>query len=200
VTGTVDARWPIVPRGCIPVHHEYELLSSLSLVVPEVHESTAIGVHPIRGTRVRPGLLELNQASALTLRTPVELLPRLLSLGGKKLDIGGCPIRLGTPRVLALYPAHLLSARLVTIKGYMEIPQFEAAVRRKLDILGISHSVGIEVGRRRIVRIRGQTVIGFGLRLSNLSVDESIVIQQEGVGGRRHLGCGLFGPDPREVT
>jgi CRISPR-associated protein Cas6 len=191
---TLDIRWPIVPPGRIPVHHHYGLLAGLSRVAPEVHSSTSVGVHPIRGLFIGPGLLELNEASAVTIRAPAELLPKLLPLGGKKLDIGGCPIRLGVPQLFGLMPAARLRAYLVTIKGYMEIPQFEAAVRRKLDTLGVTDSLPMAIGRRRVIRIRGQTIVGFGLRLDGLSDDESIRIQQNGIGGRRHFGCGLFHP------
>jgi CRISPR-associated protein Cas6 len=199
LTTTIDIRWPLVARGRIPVHHQYELLASLSRVVPELHASTSLGVHPIRGLVVEPGFLELEPASAVTLRAPVELLPRLLPLGGKRLDIAGCPIRLGVPQVFALSPAERLWSRLVTIKGYMEMPPFKAAVRRKLNTLVVRQSVRIAVGRRRVIRIRGQTIIGFGLRLGGLSEDESIRVQQNGLGGRRHFGCGLFQPALMEV-
>lgn len=191
----VDIRWPLVQLGRIPVHHQYELLSGLSRVVPEVHASTSVGVHPIRGFVVEPGLLELNGSSAVTLRAPVDLIPKLLPLGGKKLDIAGCPVRLGVPQVFALTPSGHLWAHIVTIKGYMEMPQFEAAVRRKLDILEVRDSVRVEVGRRRLIRIRGQAIVGFGLRLCDLSESESIRVQHYGLGGRRHFGCGLFQPD-----
>jgi CRISPR-associated protein Cas6 len=195
----VDIKWPLVPRGRIPVHHQYHLLAGISRIVPEIHATSAVGVHLIRGSVAEPGFLELRAASAVALRAPVELLPKLLPLGGKKLDIAGCPIRLGVPQVFALSPAERLWARLVTIKGYMEVPQFEAAVRRKLDTLGVRTSVVPAVGRRRVIRIRSQTIVGFGLRLHGLHDDESIRVQQHGLGGRRHFGCGLFHPDPMEV-
>ena len=196
---TVDIRWPLVPLGRIPLQHHYELLAGLSRVAPEVHSSPVVGVHAIRGSVVQPGFLELNEASAVTIRAPVELLPKLLPLGGKKLDIAGCPVRLGVPQVFALSPADSLRSRIVTIKGYMDVPQFEGAVRRKLDTLGVRDSLPMAIGRRRVIRIRGQTIVGFGLRLDGLFEDESIRVQQNGLGGRRHFGCGLFHPVPMVV-
>jgi CRISPR-associated endonuclease/helicase Cas3 len=168
--------------------------------VPEIHAAISVGVHPIRGTKVEPGFLELNPRSAVTLRAPSGLLPKLIPLGGRKLHIAPCPVRLGVPQVFSLLPTARLRADLVTIKGYMEIPQFESAVRRKLDMLGVRNSVRVEVGPRRVVRIRRQTIVGFGLRLADLSDAESIRLQQSGIGGRRHFGCGLFQPDAAEVN
>ncbi len=199
MSSTLDIRWPLILPGRIPVHYRYQLLASLTRIVPEIHVATSLGVHPIHGRKVEPGFLELNPTSAVTLRAPAELLPKLIPLGGKKLDIAGCPVRLGVPQLYSLSPAARLRADLVTIKGYMEMPQFEGAVRRKLDTLGVRDSVCMAVGPRRVVRIRGQTIVGFGLRLAGLSGAESIRVQQGGIGGRQHFGCGLFQPDRSEA-
>jgi CRISPR-associated protein Cas6 len=199
LTTTLDIRCPIVPPGRIPIHHQHQLLASLSRIVPEIHALRTVGVHPIRGTRIAPGLLELDRRSAVMLRASAGLLPRLVLLGGKKLDIGGCLVRLGVPQLFGLSPAACVRADLVTIKGYLEKPTFETAVRRQLDALGTSNSVRVEVGGRHIIQIRGQAIVGFSLRLGGLSEDESIRVQQIGLGGRRHFGCGLFQPAPREL-
>jgi CRISPR-associated protein Cas6 len=164
-----------------------------------IHASPTIGVHSIRGSLIEPGFLELNDASELTIRAPVDLLPKLLPLSGKKLDIAGCPFRLGVPKHFGASPAPSVRAHVVTTKGYLEISQFEGAVRRKPDILGVRDSLSVSVDRRRVIRMRGQTIVGFGLRLDSLSDHESICAQQSGSGGRRHFGCGLFYPVSMEV-
>jgi CRISPR-associated protein Cas6 len=117
-----------------------------------------------------------------------------LALSGKKLDLSGCPIRLGAPKVIALSPCPTLRSPLVTIKGYMEEKGFDAAIRRQLDALGISRTGTLEVGARKVVRIKQQVIVGFTVRLDDLENEESILIQASGLGGRRHLGCGLFNP------
>lgn len=113
-------------------------------------------------------------------------------LSGKKLDIAGCPIRLGVPRVLPLAPSRSLGSDLVTIKGYMEEKEFAVALRRQLDALDISSSVTLEISARRILRVKQQVIIGFKVCLDLLSDGESLLIQEIGLGGRRRLGCGLF--------
>ena len=54
----------------------------------------------------------------------------------------------------------------------------------------------LRVGRRRIVTIAGARVVGFALDLSRLSEAASLTLQEQGLGGRRHMGCGLFLPTP----
>jgi CRISPR-associated endonuclease/helicase Cas3 len=192
MTAVIDLRWRMTSPGSIPIHHQYFLLSAISGIVPAVHACDEFGVHPIRGMRTTPGRLDLLQDSALTIRTRVENIPALLALSGKKLDMAGCPIRLGIPQLIRLSPCPALKSRLVTIKGYIEEKEFDAAIRRQLDALGISGSVSVGVGPRRVVRIKHHVIVGFGVRLAQLTDHESLLIQASGLGGRRHFGCGLF--------
>ena len=48
--------------------------------------------------------------------------------------------------------------------------------------------------RRRALRIKDQTHVGYSLLVEGLSAEESIRLQEQGLGGRRKLGCGLFLP------
>jgi CRISPR-associated protein Cas6 len=191
---SIDMRWGITSRGSIPIHHQYLLFSAISRIVPDVHATAGFGVHPIRGMRTTPGRLDLLPYSSLTMRTRVEDVPALLPLTGKKLDLASCPIRLGIPYTIALSGCPTLKSPLVTIKGYMEEKKFGSAIRRQLDALGISLSVTVEVGARKVLRIKQQLIIGFTVTLGNLEHTESLLIQSSGLGGRRHLGCGIFNP------
>jgi CRISPR-associated protein Cas6 len=194
VTVVIDIRWRITSPRSIPIHHQYPLLSAVSRVVPAVHASSEFGVHPIRGMRTTPGRLDLLPHSSLTIRTGVENIPALLPLSGKKLDLSGCPIRLGVPHMTALTACPALKSPIVTIKGYMEEKAFGAAIRRQLDALRVSRSVLVEVGARKVLRIKQQVIVGFTTLLDHLEDSESLLIQASGLGGRRHLGCGLFNP------
>jgi CRISPR-associated protein Cas6 len=44
------------------------------------------------------------------------------------------------------------------------------------------------------VHIKGKKILGFGLTLKNLSPEDSMKILTHGLGGRRHMGCGIFSP------
>jgi CRISPR-associated protein Cas6 len=188
----LDVRWPITTPRCVLLDHQYVLLAALSRLIPRIHNEKAIGVHSIQGVLCAPGRLELQPTSSLTVRTPVEFLPSLIPLSGKLLDLGGEKIRLGSPTLLTLTPSPQLRTRIVTIKGYIEPADFSGAVRRQLDTLGVGRSVRVDVGSRRVVRVKRQTIVGFEVALEQLSDQESLNIQAVGLGGRRHLGCGLF--------
>ncbi len=197
MNNTIDIRWPIHTARRIPLQHQYPLLSAIARVVPSIHQQNSLGIHPIRGAREVPGYLEMTGDSALTLRAPVDRIPDLLALSGKKLDIGGFGIRLGVPQMLALHPGRRLRSFLVTIKGYQEQELFGDGVRRQLQAAAVSPSVVVTVGPRRIIRIKAATIVGYEVYLDGLAPSESLLVQQHGIGGRRHMGCGLFNADRR---
>jgi CRISPR-associated protein Cas6 len=183
----------------IPADHGYPLYASLSRLLPDVHREDGLGIHPIRGRQAGNRQLLLQPWSRLVLRTEAENIPALLPLAGKHLIVAGRPLRIGVPQVLALVPAPALRSRLVTIKldpddGPITPESFHAAARRQIDALAISAEAILTVGRRRTLRIKDKEVIGFELIVEGLTADESLLLQERGLGGRRHMGCGVFVP------
>ena len=190
----------------IPLDHGYGLFSALCKIVPHLHGDKRIGVHPIRGRQSGPGVLTLIEASRLRLRLPSEEVAAYLALAGSSLDLDGHRLRVGIPSVESLIPSASLAARLVTFRHALAPAAFEAGVRRGLDKLGIAGELGfvpttrapyIGQPKRRVVRVRDQRVVGFALRVTNLTAGESLKLQEEGLGGRRRMGCGLFVPISR---
>ena len=76
MTSVLDVQWPLTRPGQIPFKHHYPLLAALSRIVPLIHRADGVGIHPISGVRVAPGVLELGSTSSVTVRTPAEFLPR----------------------------------------------------------------------------------------------------------------------------
>lgn len=195
MTHSFDLRWKIHSCNWIPLQHRYFLLAALSRVVPEFHAGRRVGVHPIQGIRIGSGRLKLTDCSAVTVRAPLDWLPKLMPLSGRKLDLGGSSIRLSVPEIVALSPSPRLYSVVVTIKGFLEPEPFSGALIRQLDTMGIRRSVSLEIGRRRVIQVKERTIVGFHVRMQGLTEEESHRLQVEGLGGRRHLGCGLFLPD-----
>lgn len=199
----VDLSFPVIGHQ-LPIDHGYPLYGAICRVLgPSLHGSEPVGVFPISGIRAGPAMLHISDRSRLRLRTPVEHIPGVLGLSGESLEIDGQRIRLGVPQTLALTPAAVLAARLVTIKGFREPEPFLEAARRQLDALGIRGRAEIPVRRtgphggeptRRILRIKDKKVVGFAMIVSELTAEESLILQEHGLGGRRRMGCGLFVP------
>lgn len=198
----VDLSFLLLGNGDIPADHGYHLYSAVSRTLPSMHEPNGIGIHPIRGRLIGDRRMQICDFSRLTIRVAPERIADMLPLAGNQLNIAGRPIRVGVPQVYALVAATELRSRLVTIKVSGERNEirppddasFLAAARRQLDALGISSDAQLNLGKRRTLRIKDKEVVGYEVLVSALSLDDSLTLQASGLGGRRHMGCGIFTP------
>lgn len=196
----------------IPADHGYLLFAAVSGVVPSLHGDDGIGIHPISGPPTGNRLQALTERSCLTLRLPAERIKEVLTLAGRALKIGEHTIRVGVPHTRALIPHPRLYSRLAVIKGFLEPEPFLDAVKRQLDALEVSalpqlveQSEIKDANRsrrsgshsqflRRTIKIRDKEIVGFAVRVEWLSDEESLSLQEAGIGGRRRFGCGIFVP------
>ncbi len=206
----IDLCFP-VQGEFIPTDHAYRLYGALSRLVPEFHRPDGeLRFAAITGRRGPPGLIQLYAASRLRVRLPAERIATVLPLAGKPLSLGEHRVRLGVPHVTALVPASTLQARLVTFKNSLDPETLLKSARVQLQRLGIAATPEIPliqralaiVGqpnragepRRVVLRIRERRIVGYALRVTGLSAQESILLQERGLGGRTRIGCGLFLP------
>lgn len=191
-TLTVDVAFPL-HGDALALDHGYPLFGAVSRLIPRLHHEPKWGIHPVYGRRTGPGKLQLLPSSLLTIRLPSTDIGQLLILAGQSLDVAGSRVMVGIPRVFPLKPRPALRSRLVTIKSFKDDGGgFEGALRRQLVALAVSERAKVEVGARRVVRVSNHTIVGFPVVLDGLSPDESVRVQSEGLGGRRHMGAGLF--------
>jgi CRISPR-associated protein Cas6 len=198
----IDLAFSIVCPHALPADHGYLLYSAVSRALPEAHQADGYGIHPIRGRQLGGRTLQLTEHSRLVIRTDAEQITRFLPLAGKPLRLLDRKLRIGVPQVRPLTPATALRSRLVTIKLPEAVTQrddeaaetFRAAALRKLSELGISTEAHLSLGKRRTLRIKEKEVFGYEVLIERLSAEESLLLQEHGLGGRRHMGCGVFSP------
>ena len=176
----------------VPVDHGYALYAALSRILSEIHEAKDVGVHPIRGIYSGNGELQLSDFSRLVLRLPDEEIRSYLKLAGKRLEVDEHTLNVGVPEVRMLLPVASLRARLVTIKGFLNEEEFLEAAKRQLEQVDVNGQVSL--GARRTFRIKDKQVIGFEMGVTQLTAEESLKLQEQGLGGRRKVGCGVFVP------
>ncbi len=176
----------------VPVDHGYALYAALCRILPEIHEAKEIGVHPIRGIYNGNDKLQLSDSARLVLRLPDENIRSCLKLAGKRLEVDKHPLSVGMPEVRMLLPVARLRARLVTIKKFLGEEDFLEAVKRQLQSLDITCEVLL--GQRRTFRVKDKQVVGFEVAATGLTAEDSVKLQENGLGGRRKMGCGVFVP------
>jgi CRISPR-associated protein Cas6 len=188
----------------IPTDHSYALYSCLSRILPILHSQEAsIRFNPISGVYEQPGVLRLLPQSRLRLRLMVDDIKLILPLSGRSLDLNGHHLRLGVPWLHGLEPRTALIARMVTFKNSTTLETFLTNARKFLDARNFQGEVGVpkrvdqegkEHPLRRVMRIKDKTIVGYSLIVSGLSAEESLDLQENGLGGRTKMGCGFFVP------
>jgi CRISPR-associated protein Cas6 len=206
----VDLLFPVLGEA-LPTDHAYLLYGALSSVIPEFHDPDGgLRFAAINGQRGPKGQIRLNAGSRLRVRLPTDRVATALPLAGKALSIGDHRIRLGVPQVMALVPAPIVQARIVTFKNALDAESFLASAQaglKKLGIAAVARIPPIEQAviipgqpnrkgepRRMVLRVKGKRIIGYSLLVSALTAQESVHLQEWGLGGRKRLGAGLFVP------
>lgn len=195
----VIMRFPITGRE-LPADHGYALYAAVSRLAPALHDASWLGIELINGVPWREGVIMLpTRGASFSLRLPAERCAQALRLAGKRIDIANNSIRLGIPTIKLLEPARNLYARIVVIKKFMEPEPFLEAAYRQLATLSISGKLEVPLDeegrfRRRVITVCGRTIVGFSLLVRDLSDDDSLLLQARGLGGKRHMGCGIFNP------
>ena len=205
---TLDVFFRVVGTQ-VPSDHGYALFSALSRILETeddrwLHGNPHVGLHTIRGVNLGIGRRSVGPDARFGLRLPSDLLPRSLKLAGKSLDLDGCKLRVGVGQARALTPTATLHCRVATTRNGDDPARFDAEVARQAATLGIpgkvfrtSAGAARRDGRdpsRRIVRVKGKRIVGHAMLARELTDEESVLLQERGIGGRRRMGCGVFVP------
>lgn len=194
----VDLAFRLQGSTPIPADHGYALYSAVSHLIPEVHQENGAAIHPICGRQVGERRLMLMPWSTLAIRVPDGQIAVQLKLAGKSLRLDDATVRVGVPEVRGLIPATALRSRLVVIKvahagaGDLTAETFTVAARKQMDELRIDAAAVLNVGKRRTLRLKQREIVGYEVLVEGLTASESIALQESGLGGKRHMGCGVF--------
>jgi len=195
-------------RGApIPLDNGYAIYSALSRVCPSLHELKSIGIHPIAGIPTRNNLLELTAQSRLKIRIHHQQIPLIYPyLAGQAFHISQNSYQLDIPDYKPLVSSESVYSRLVVIKGFQDSVNFIEAVQRQLDNIGIQGKIelltrqdGTPQKRQLTINKEGKQfkVRGFGVKISELNPEDSLIVQEQGIGGKRKMMCGIFVPATR---
>ena len=197
----VDVVYNIQCR-CLPVDHVWALSQAISAALPWFADEPEAGVHPIHVAEsgngwMRPdapdALLQLSRRTRLMLRLPKQRIEDAGKLTGKILDVGGNAMKVEKSTVKPLSAITTLFSRYIVSAEGMD----EAAFLREAQSL----LAGMEIrpkkmlcGIERVIATPDRRIHTRSLMLADLAVEESVKLQQRGLGPGRMLGCGLFLP------
>ena len=190
----------------LPVDHQYDLANALSEHLPDLAEDQRLGVHSIHlagsqngWERPDPKLgqkLILSRRTKLMIRVPAESRERIqATLDGVEIEISGCPLKIGKSKLKKLSSQGTIFSRYVVLEAGEEADE-HAFMHR---VVGELADRGIRVkkalcGKTTAVDGPDGPVMTRSLMIADLGAEESVRLQQEGLGPLRHMGCGIFIP------
>lgn len=188
----------------LPVDHAYALSEAIRGELNWLDNEDDIGIHsvhvagsqngwerPDHGTDQR---ILLSRRTKLTIRLSKSRLDDLYrDLNGKTLDINGCPLTLGKYKLRLLSKQTTLFARYVAVGENHDENEFLHWAAAELKSMGIQVRKAL-CGKTIHFDTPDGPLATRSLMLADLSLEESLQLQQRGLGSHRHMGCGIFIP------
>jgi CRISPR-associated protein Cas6 len=189
----------------LPVDHGFALASALQRAAPWIAANdSGVAVHTIHVAGSQNGwerpehgtdqYLILSKRTKLAIRVPKERVDHLLEeLQGKALDVSGCALVIGSGKIRPLSKETTLFSRyVVTLPNESEDAFLDRAVQA-LQAQGVRVRKAL-CGKTTPLSTSSGTLPTRSLMLASLSPEESIRLQQQGLGSHRAMGCGIFIP------
>jgi CRISPR-associated protein Cas6 len=190
----------------LPVDHQKDLAEALCAHVPELRDDNPLAVHSIHlagsqngWERPDPKLgqnLILSRRTKLTLRVTSDTRDRIAErLDGVELDIRGCALTIGKSKAKKLSSQGTIFSRYVVLEPGEDQDEnaFMQRVVSQLAERGIRVRKALS-GKTTEIQGPDGPLQTRSLMIADLNVDESVRLQQEGLGPLRHMGCGIFIP------
>lgn len=188
---------------CLPVDHLFALSEAVLAELPWLRDEASAGMHSVNVAAsgngwMRPddpqALLYLSRRTHFELRVPKHRIDDARQLEGKTLDVDGYPFLLQTANERSLSKATILFTRyLATEEDVADEEEVLRWVSEQLGRLDITPKKMI-CGKQHFIETSKQSIRTRSLMIADLEVEESLRLQQYGLGPHRHLGCGLFIP------
>jgi len=180
-----------IKGSVLPIDHGYSLFLELARLLPWFADETLGGIHTIHGADTGHGELILNRRAKLVVRIAAARVADLLKLSGQTIQLGGNRLEIGAAKARPLTRHTPLFAHCVTTGSEDEVA-FTNDIIRLLDELEIDSR--FICGKRQTINTLDGKVSGFSLMLHGLPVEHSLLVQQQGLGKHRKIGCGIFIP------
>ncbi|GMQ97342.1 MAG: hypothetical protein BMS9Abin15_1055 [Gammaproteobacteria bacterium] len=196
----VDISYKISCR-CLPVDHAHALSEALKTALDWLEGEPLAGLHLVHVAGSQNGwmrpeagyeLLQLSKRTRLQLRVPKHRIEDAKRLSGQTLDVAGHQIEVSESHIRPLQTSDVLFSRYV-ITDFDDEIQFEQWAVDELRALDIRFRKTM-AGMRHTMHISGQPVVTCSLLVADLPAEDSIKLQETGLGAGRTHGCGIFIP------
>ncbi len=187
----------------LPVDHAWALSEAIREILPWFPDESRSGLHIIHGADSGNGwerpqgaddLLYLSRRTRLELRLPrTRVEDAAAALFGSRLTIHGHEMDIGQHRTRKLAMTNILYSRyLASEPGWSEDDLVEQAVITLRDLR--LRFKKVLCGRTFQLATPEGPVQTRSLMVAGLPYEDAIILQEQGIGPKRNMGCGLFIP------
>jgi CRISPR-associated protein Cas6 len=187
--------------GRIAVDHAQSLAHAVCSKLPaDVHSQ--IGIHQVRVAESGNGwerpssggeMLHLSRRTKLVLRVSQAVYEEVSLLTDSELEIDAEPLKVGTGSVRKLSPLTTLFSHGIACDEAQAESEFLADMASALQAMEIIVKKMI-CGTTNLIRSDQGPVFTRALMVADLTPQQSVLLQQRGIGSGRLIGCGLFVP------
>lgn len=186
----------------LPVDHAWALSEAIQVELPWFADEPQAGLHLIYGADSGNGwerpeggddLLYLSRRTRLVLRLPKHRVADARALTGKSLEIQGSQIDVGDSHTRGLSTTTTLYCRHLVTDTEMEEDEFLTLAVEELRSKHLRFKK-VLCGKSRAFTTPEGKLPTQSLMVAGLSLDDSVILQQQGLGPHRNRGFGLFVP------
>ena len=183
----------------IAADHAYDLFQAVLKKFPNIEKIDNLAIHSLYGAESGAGWerpeteIYLSKRTKFNIRTPIEHAKDFYNLDGQTLEIGNYKMNLSKPITKELVSTDTLFCRTVVVDNNQNEDEFLKAISLSLVSMGINVKKML-CGKEHIVQTPSRTLVGKTLLITDLEKQDSIKLQELGIGIGKLFGCGIFLP------
>jgi CRISPR-associated protein Cas6 len=184
----------------LPYDHAYELSSEILNLVPQIKNDNRNSIQTLHGPMsgngwVRPDSenIPLSKRAKLIMRINKNQIDNIKDIEGKEIKLFGNSLKIGVSKVKNFLIVKDLFCRFVISDNKISEDDFLEKIQMELRNFNVNIKKAL-CGRSMTINFGQKTVYTRSLMIADLSKEESLKLQEEGVGEKKLYGCGIFLP------
>lgn len=187
----------------VPLDHAWDLSQQIQVFLPWLTQEQQAGIHLIHVAESGNGwfrpdnhesdILHLSKRTKLILRIPKTRIADSSALCHQQIELQGHTLKIGTANPRKLNLASVLFARYVMAQTEEDDHVFLTRTVAQMKALGL-HPKKVLSGKKHTFKLAQQNVLTQSILVADMSKEESLLLQEHGLGEGRLFGFGLFLP------
>jgi CRISPR-associated protein Cas6 len=184
----------------LPYDHAYELSSEIIKLIPEIKNDKRNAIQTLHGPMSGNGWVRadgenifLSKRAKLCLRVSKDHVEKIKEIEGKKIKLFGNDLNIGKSKMKSFLVVRDLFCRFVSCNEDLPEDSFLEEVQTELRAYKVNINKAL-CGQSKRISFGDKTLYTRSLMIADLSKEEAVTLQEEGVGKHRLFGCGIFLP------